>query len=76
MNKAIINFFIVFSTAIYVILEALKNQLEPLATVYPPIPRATAFADAAMNRQPLAAYAPKHPAVTILNKIQQGMEKL
>ncbi|MDY6902777.1 MAG: ParA family protein [Cyanobacteria bacterium J06628_3] len=59
-----------------VILEALKNQLEPLATVYPPIPRATAFADAAMNRQPLAAYAPKHPAVTILNKIQQGMEKL
>ena len=59
-----------------VILSALKQQLEVLATVYPPIPRATAFADAAMNRQPLAAYAPKHPAVKILNQIQKGMEQL
>lgn len=59
-----------------VILEALQEQLSPLATVFEPIPRATAFADAAMNRQPLAVYAPKHPAVSLLDKIAQGMEKL
>jgi chromosome partitioning protein len=59
-----------------VILEALEQQLSPLAKVYPAIPRATAFADAAMSRQPLAVYAPKHPAITVLKKIAQGMEKL
>lgn len=59
-----------------VILSALKQQLEPLATVYPPIPRATAFADAAMNRQPLAVYTSKHPAVAVLNKITLQLEKL
>ncbi|MFB2771236.1 ParA family protein [Pelatocladus sp. BLCC-F211] len=59
-----------------VILEALQQQLSSLAPVFDPIGRATAFADAAMNRQPLAVYAPKHPAVAVLNKIAQGMEKL
>ena len=59
-----------------VILEALEQQLSSLAKVYPAIPRATAFADAAMSRQPLAVYAPKHPAITILEKIAQGIEKL
>lgn len=59
-----------------VILEALEQQLSSLAKVYPAIPRATAFADAAMSRQPLAVYAPKHPAITILKKIAQGIEKL
>ncbi len=59
-----------------VILEALQEQLSSLAPVFDPIGRATAFADAAMNRQPLAVYAPKHPAVAVLNKIAQGMEKL
>ncbi len=59
-----------------VILEALQQQLSPLAPVFDTIPRATAFADAAMNRQPLAIYASKHPAIVVLNKIAQGMEKL
>ncbi|HAG83536.1 MAG TPA: chromosome partitioning protein ParA [Cyanobacteria bacterium UBA12227] len=59
-----------------IILEALQTQLSPLATVYPPIPRATAFADAVMNRQPLAVYSAKHPSLTVLNKIATGMEKL
>jgi chromosome partitioning protein len=59
-----------------VILQALEQQLTPLATVYPAIPRATAFADAAMNRQPLALYSAKHPSLDILKKIAQGMEKL
>lgn len=58
------------------ILEALREQLSSLATVYAPIPRATAFADAAMARQPLAVYAPKHPSVMILDGIAKGMEDL
>lgn len=59
-----------------VILAALEQQLSPLAKVYPKIPRATAFADAVMNSQPLAVYDPKHPAIAVLKKIAQGMEKL
>jgi len=59
-----------------VILQALKEQLSSLATVYPAIPRATAFADAAMDRVPLAVYSPKHPAIATLKKIAQGMDKL
>lgn len=59
-----------------VILQALKEQLSSLATVYPAIPRATAFADAAMDRVPLAVYSPKHAAIAILKKIAQGIDKL
>jgi chromosome partitioning protein len=59
-----------------VILEGLEQQLTALGKIYPKIPRATAFADAAMSSQPLAVYAPKHPAVTVLQKIALGMEKL
>ncbi|MFO5491917.1 MAG: ParA family protein [Cuspidothrix sp.] len=59
-----------------VILEGLEQQLSSLAKVYPKIPRATAFADAVMNSQPLAVYDPKHPAITVLKKIALGMEKL
>jgi chromosome partitioning protein len=59
-----------------VILEALTEQLSPLAPIFTPIPRATAFADAAMSLQPLAKYLPKHPSVEILNTIVRGMEKL
>ena len=58
------------------ILEALQNQLASLGVVFPPIPRATAFADAAMSRQPLAVYAPKHPALSILETIAEQMENL
>jgi len=58
------------------ILEALQNQLASLGVVFPPIPRATAFADAAMSRQPLAVYAPKHPALSVLETIAEQMENL
>ncbi|MBD1853185.1 ParA family protein [Cyanobacteria bacterium FACHB-502] len=58
------------------ILDALREQLSHLAPVFSPIPRATAFADAAMARQPLAVYAPKHPSLKVLNEIAQGMEDL
>jgi len=58
------------------ILEALREQLSPLTNVYSPIPRATAFADAAMALQPLAVYAPKHPSIALLDEIAEGMEVL
>jgi chromosome partitioning protein len=59
-----------------IILEALEQQLAPLGRIYPPIPRATAFADAAMNRQPLAVYSAKHPSLTVLKQIAIGMDEL
>jgi len=48
--------------------EAIKEQLSHLATVFEPIPKSIAFADATEKREPLALYKPKHPAVKILNK--------
>lgn len=56
--------------------EAIKEQLSPLATVFEPIPRSIAFADATEKRIPLALYKPKHPAVKILNQISQQLIKL
>jgi len=58
------------------ILAALQEQVSSLATVFPPIPRATAFADAAMSLQPLAVYSPRHPAIATLEKIALSLEKL
>jgi chromosome partitioning protein len=58
------------------ILAALQDQVSTLATVFPPVPRATAFADAAMSLQPLAVYARSHPAVAILDTIAEGLEQL
>ncbi len=56
--------------------QAIQEQLSPLATVFPPVPRAIAFADATEKRVPLAVYKPKHPAVKILNQIGQQLIKL
>jgi chromosome partitioning protein len=58
------------------ILEAVQQQLSSLATVYAPLPRATAFADAAMSHLPLGIYQPKHPAVAVLDAVAQGVETL
>ena len=58
------------------ILAALQEQVASLATVFPPIPRATAFADAAMSLQPLAVYSPRHPAIATLETIALSLEKL
>jgi chromosome partitioning protein len=58
------------------ILTALQEQVSTLATVFPPVPRATAFADAAMSLQPLAVYNRSHPAVAILETIAEGVEQL
>ena len=56
--------------------EAIKEQLSPLATVFEPIPKSIAFADATERREPLALYKPKHPAIKTLNKISQQLIKL
>jgi chromosome partitioning protein len=56
------------------ILEAVRTQLSTVGPVFSPIPRATAFADASMARQPLSLYAPKHPAIAVLNEVAQALE--
>lgn len=58
------------------ILEAVTKQFSEIAPVYPPIPRAIAFADASMQHLPLGLYDPKHPALTALNAIARSMEAL
>ena len=57
-------------------LNAIQEQLSSVAPVYDPIPRSTAFADAAEDNQPLAIFQPKHPAVKILKQIAQALTKL
>ena len=58
------------------ILEATKQQLSSVATIFPPITRAIAFADASMELRPLASYDSKHPALKVLNAIADSMERL
>ncbi len=56
------------------ILEAVQQQLENYAPIFPSLPRAIAFADASMSHQPLAVYDPKHQAVDVLNTIAEQLE--
>jgi chromosome partitioning protein len=58
------------------ILGAIQEQLGAITTVFPPVPRATAFADASMEHLPLARYNPSHPAVKILEAIATQLEAL
>ncbi len=58
------------------ILEAVVEQFQGVAPVFPPVPRAIAFADASMQHKPLEVYDPKHPAISILNTIAQSLESL
>jgi len=55
-------------------LNTVQNQLSGTATVFPAIPRAIAFADAAQLHEPLALSFPKHPVVDILNQITDALE--
>ncbi len=57
-------------------LKAIQEQLSAVGEVYPPIPRSTAFADAAEDSVPLAVFNPKHPALPVLKKIAKALEKL
>lgn len=55
---------------------AMKEQLAEVGTVYDPIPRSTAFADASEENVPLAVFSPKHPSLPIMKKIAKALEKL
>ena len=57
-------------------LGAIQEQLPAWGKVFLPIPRATAFVDASEERVPLAVYAPKHPAVKLLDAIAHSLESL
>jgi chromosome partitioning protein len=57
-------------------LGAIQQQLSRLGTIFPPMPRSTAFPDASEQRIPLMLYQPKHPAIAVLEQIADGMEKL
>jgi len=58
------------------ILEAVTEQFSGVAPVFPPVPRAIAFADASMQHLPLGLYDPKHTALTSLKTITQSLESL
>jgi chromosome partitioning protein len=57
-------------------LQAVQEQLSQITTIFPPIPRSTAFPDATQRNLPLALHAPKHPAVAILTTIAKALETL
>lgn len=56
------------------ILGALHEQLGHVAPILEPIPRATAFADASMERLPLALFDSRHAANKILDSIAATIE--
>lgn len=55
---------------------AIQEQLAQLGSIFPPIVRSTAFADAAEARKPLALHNRKHPALEILEQISKSLETL
>ncbi len=57
-------------------LKAISEQFSPIAPVFDPIPRATAFVDASEQQIPLALYDPKHPVLKILDQLAKQMEQL
>ncbi|MBD2342309.1 ParA family protein [Calothrix sp. FACHB-156] len=58
-------------------LESIREQLSSLATIFPPLPRATAVAEAAEHGKPLALCPNKNPAILrIFDEIVETMEVL
>jgi chromosome partitioning protein len=57
-------------------LKAIQEQLSEIATVFSPIPKSIAFADASERRLPLALFDKGHLAVGVLNKIAGSLENL
>ncbi|MGB3494697.1 MAG: AAA family ATPase [Elainellaceae cyanobacterium] len=57
-------------------LDAICDQLSPIAPICQAIPRATDFANASQQHQPLAVYKPNHPAVSVMQAIAQHLEQL
>jgi chromosome partitioning protein len=56
-------------------LKAIQEQLSNIGEVFDPIPRSTAFADAAEENVPLALFSPKHPAVAQMQKVAKSLGK-
>jgi chromosome partitioning protein len=56
--------------------KAVQEQLSDIATVYPPIPKTIAFADASEHRLPLALFDKNHHAISVLKKIANSLDKL
>ncbi len=56
--------------------KSIQDQLSDLATIYPPIPKTIAFADASEHRVPLALFDKNHHAVHTLKKIANSLDKL
>jgi chromosome partitioning protein len=55
----------------------MSEQLSSLATIFPPLPRATAVAEAAEYGKPLALCPNKNPAILrIFDEIAEAMEVL
>lgn len=57
-------------------LKAINEQFAPIAPVYDPIPRITAFVDASEKQVPLAVYEPKSPVIKLLDRLAAKVEKL
>jgi chromosome partitioning protein len=57
-------------------LGAIQEQLSQFGKIFDPIPRATAYADAAEAHLPIALYDPKHTSLSILKDIATYLETL
>lgn len=57
-------------------LAAIQEQLHTWGTIFPPVPRATAFVDASEDRIPLPKKEPDHRAVAILRQVAEKLESL
>jgi chromosome partitioning protein len=56
--------------------EAIESQLGAVARVFPPIKRATAFADAVERHEPLFMYDKNQPALKILDEIALFFQRI
>ena len=58
-------------------LKSISQQLSPLAPIFPPLPRATAVAEAAEYGKPLALCPNKHRAIeSLFDEIAIALEEM
>lgn len=57
-------------------LDAIQEQMKEFGTIFPPIPRATVFADAVEKHLPLTQYNGKHPANEPLKELATAIDQL
>jgi chromosome partitioning protein len=56
-------------------LSAIREQLNQVGIIFPPIPRSTAFADASEANIPLSMYQPSHPGVKAIKSLAKQLIK-